>query len=141
MEHTSVGTLVKCITNEYEKHLSKMMSEVGLTSAQCEVLYFLYESNDEQVNQRDIEEYLNLSNPTVTGLLKRLDEKGYILIVPNSTDKRKKNVHLSERFYQLERKITMSKRKMEKDLLRGMRKSEVESLKKHLEKALRNIEG
>lgn len=141
MEHTSVGTLVKCITNEYEKHLSKMMSEVGLTSSQCEVLYFLYESNDEQVNQRDIEEYLNLSNPTVTGLLKRLDEKGYILIVPNSTDKRKKNVHLSERFYQLERKITMSKKKMEKDLLRGMRKSEVQSLKKHLEKALRNIEG
>lgn len=141
MEHTSVGTLVKCITNEYEKHLSKMMSDVGLTSSQCEVLYFLYESNDEQVNQRDIEEYLNLSNPTVTGLLKRLDEKGYILIVPNSTDKRKKNVHLSERFYQLERKITMSKKKMEKDLLRGMRKSEVQSFKKHLEKALRNIEG
>ena len=32
----------------------------------------------EEVNQRDVERGLSLKNPTVTGLLKRLEEKGYI---------------------------------------------------------------
>lgn len=140
MERTSLGTLIKCINNEFEKHYNKLATEFGLTTSQCELLYFLYECDEEYVNQRDVEKYLNLSNPTVTGLLKRLDEKGYVLVVQNSSDKRKKNIHLTEQFYSMERKIVMSKKKMEKDLLRGMKKNEVESFRKHLEKALHNIE-
>lgn len=140
-ERKSIGTLVKCVTNEYEKNFNKVTKKLGLTASQCEVLYFLYDSNEEYVNQKDIEVHLSLSNPTVTGLLKRLDEKGYVLVVPNSTDKRKKNVHLTEKFIEMERKIAASKLKIERELLRGMKKNEVEAMKRYLEKILHNIEG
>ena len=43
------------------------------------------------MSQRDVEKNLNLKNPTVTGILKRLDEKGYIFCVPNANDRRKKD--------------------------------------------------
>lgn len=140
-ERSSIGTLIKCVTNEYEKNFNKEATKLGLTASQCEVLYFLYESSEEYVNQKDIEIHLSLSNPTVTGLLKRLDEKGYVLVVPNSTDKRKKNVHLTEKFIEMERKIANSKKKMERELLRGMKKNEIDCFKRYLEKALHNIEG
>ena len=42
--------------------------------------------------QKDIEKALNLKNPTVTGILKRLEENGFVLIVPSNKDKRCKNV-------------------------------------------------
>ncbi len=141
MDNTSIGTLVKCITNEYEKHFNQILSASGITVSQCAVLSFLYETHKEQVNQKDIEKHLNLSNPTVTGLLKRLDEKGYILVVPNMQDKRKKNVHLTERAYDMQKRIDQGRKKVDKALLRGMRKNEVICLQKYLERVLYNMEG
>lgn len=137
----SIGELVKSITNEYEKSFNQLVASNGITVSQCSVLNYLYETNKEYVNQKDIEAHLNLSNPTVTGLLKRLDEKGYIIIVPNSQDKRKKNVYLTEQAFAMQKKIARSRRKMERALVRGMKKSEVQCFQRYLEKALYNIEG
>lgn len=137
---TSVGTLIKCITNEYEKHFNQLLASSGITVSQCAVLNFLYETNKEYVNQKDIEISLNLSNPTVTGLLKRLDEKGYVLVVPNVQDKRKKNVYLTEQAYDMQKRLEHSRRKMEKSMTRGMKKNEIQCLQKYLEKVLYNIE-
>ena len=66
------------------------------------------------MNQRDIEKALNLKNPTVTGLLQRLDEKGYVLIVPNAKDKRKKNVYLTEKAYDIQRRMEADRRRIDK---------------------------
>ena len=85
------------------------------------------------MTQRDIEKGLNLRNPTVTGLLKRLDEKGYILSVPSNTDKRCKNIYLTEKAYDIQR------RKLDKMLTIGMNKKEIEALEKMLNKVLYNI--
>ena len=137
---TSMGTLMKCITNEYEKHFNQLLVATGITASQCAVLNYLYETNKEHLNQKDIENHLNLSNPTVTGLLKRLDEKGYILIVPSVQDKRRKNVHLTEQAYDMQKSIEVSTKKIERIILRGMKKNEVECFRKYLEKVLYNIE-
>ncbi len=131
---------MKSITNEYEKHFNQLMATTGITASQCAVLNFLYESNKEYINQKDIEKHLNLSNPTVTGLLKRLDEKGYILIMPSTQDKRKKNVYLTQQAYAIQKRIHLSKKKMERSMVRGMKKNEVQALQKYLEKVLINIE-
>ena len=86
-----------------------------------------------------MEKGLNLKNPTVTGILKRLDEKGYILCVPNARDKRKKNIYLTEKAYDIQRRMETDRRKLDRELTRGMTKREVESLTKNLEKLLYNI--
>lgn len=137
---TSIGTLLKCITNEYEKHLNQLLSANGMTASQCAVLNYLYETNKEYVNQKDIEQFLNLSNPTVTGLLHRLDEKGYVLVVQSAQDKRKKNVYLTEQALDMQKRIETSRKKIEREMVRGMRKAEIASMERYLEKVLRNIE-
>lgn len=136
----SIGTLTKCITNEYEKHFNQLLASSGITASQYEVLSYLYETNKEYVNQKDIEVFLNLRNPTVTGLLKRLDEKGFVLVVPSTQDKRKKNVYLTERAYDMQKRLSQSRKKMERAMTRGMKKNEVQCLQRYLEKVLYNIE-
>ena len=91
------------------------------------------------MSQRDVEKNLNLKNPTVTGILKRLDEKGYILCVPNANDKRKKNIYLTEKAYDIQRRMESDRRKLDRELTRGMTKREVEALRRNLEKVLYNI--
>mgnify|MGYP002802925888 FL=1 len=103
------------------------------------MLDYLFHTSKDEVSQRDVEKGLNLKNPTVTGILKRLDEKGYILCVPNARDKRKKNIYLTEKAYDIQRRMETDRRKLDRELTRGMTKREVESLTKNLEKLLYNI--
>ena len=82
----TIGFMFKQINNVYEKEFNNRLRTLGITASQCAVLDYLFDCEKEEVTQRDIEKGLNLRNPTVTGLLKRLDEKGYILSVPSNTD-------------------------------------------------------
>lgn len=135
----SIGFVVKQINNVFEKDLNTRLKRLGITSSQCAVLDYLFHTNKEEVNQRDVEKNLNLKNPTVTGILKRLDEKGFILCVPNAADKRKKNIYLTEKAYDIQRKMEADRRKLDRELTRGMTKKEVAALRRGLEKLLYNI--
>ena len=75
-----MGFKIKQINNVYEKDLTERLKKLGITSSQCAVLDYLFHTDKEEVNQIDIEKNLNLKNPTVTGLLKRLDENGFDLV-------------------------------------------------------------
>ena len=86
-----------------------------------------------------LERALSLKNPTVTGILKRLDEKGFLFCVPSTTDKRKKNIYLTEKAYDIQRRMEADRKKLEKELTRGMTKKEITALKRGLEKLLYNI--
>ena len=78
-ERMTIGFMFKQINNVYEKEFNNRLRTLGITASQCAVLDYLFVSSKEAVTQRDIEKALCLRNPTVTGLLKRLDEKGFIL--------------------------------------------------------------
>ncbi|HJB82997.1 MAG TPA: MarR family transcriptional regulator [Candidatus Mediterraneibacter intestinavium] len=134
-----IGFMIKQINNVYEKDLNERLRTIGITASQCAVLDYLFHTSKEEVSQRDVERALNLKNPTVTGLLKRLDEKGYILCVPNASDKRKKNIYLTEKAYDIQRRMENDRRKLDRELTRGMTKREVAALRKNLEKLLYNI--
>ena len=138
-ERTTIGFLVKQINNIYEKDFNRMLKSIGITSSQCAVLDYLFHSSKEEITQRDIERHLSLKNPTVTGLLKRLDEKGFILSVPSTTDKRCKNIYLTEKAYDIQKKMEASRKKSGRQLTMGMTQKEVQALKKALEKVLYNI--
>lgn len=134
-----IGFTVKQINNIYEKELNGRLKKLGITSSQCAVLDYLFHTNKEEVNQRDVERHLSLKNPTVTGILKRMEEKGFIFSVPNAADKRKKNIYLTEKAYDIQRKMDADRRKLDKRLTIGLSKKEIEALGRGLEKVLYNI--
>ena len=138
-ERKTIGFLFKQINNVYEKEFNNRLKRLGITSSQCEVLDFLLQSSKDEVTHRDIERALNLKNPTVTGLLKRLDEKGFILSVPSGKDKRCKNIYLTEKAYDIQRRMEMERKKLDKMLTLGMTKKEIDALYKMLNRVLYNI--
>ena len=123
----TIGFMFKQINNVYEKEFNNRLRTLGITASQCAVLDYLFDCEKEEVN------------PTVTGLLKRLDEKGYILSVPSNTDKRCKNIYLTEKAYDIQRRMENQRRKLDKMLTIGMNKKEIEALEKMLNKVLYNI--
>lgn len=138
-ERRTIGFLIRQINNIYEKDFNQMLKRIGITSSQCEVLDYLFHSSEEEITQRDIERHLNLKNPTVTGLLKRLEEKGFVLIVSSNKDKRCKNIYLTEKAYDIQKKMEASRKKSDRMLTLGMKDKEIQALEKVLEKVLYNI--
>ena len=139
-ERMPIGFLFKQINTIYEKEFNNRLKKLGITASQCAVLDYLFNSSEEEITQKDIEKALNLKNPTVTGLLKRLDEKGFVLVVPSNKDKRCKNVFLTEKAYDIQRRMEMDRKKIDKMLTLGMTKKEVASLEKMLKRVLYNVE-
>ena len=139
-ERMPIGFLFKQINTIYEKEFNNRLKKLGITASQCAVLDYLFNSSEEEITQKDIEKALNLKNPTVTGLLKRLDEKGFVLVVPSNKDKRCKNVLLTEKAYDIQRRMEMDRKKIDKMLTLGMTKKEVASLEKMLKRVLYNVE-
>lgn len=138
-ERRTIGFLFKQVNNLYEKELNNRLRGLGLTSSQCEVLDFLLQSSKDQVTQRDVERALNLKNPTVTGLLKRLDEKGFILSIPSGKDRRCKNIYLTEKAYDIQKRMETERKKIDKMLTLGMTKKETEALYKMLNRVIYNM--
>lgn len=138
-ERVQIGFVLKQINTIYEKDFNRLLRTIGITASQCAVLDYLFNSSEESVNQKDIEKALSLRNPTVTGLLKRLDEKGYILAVPSEKDKRCKNIYLTEKAYDIQRRMEADRKKIDRRLTLGMNSKERAALEKMLEKVLYNI--
>lgn len=138
-ERITIGFMFKQINNVYEKEFNNHLRTLGITSSQCEVLDYLFSSGKEEVTQRDIEKALNLRNPTVTGILKRLDERGFILIIPSNKDRRCKNIYLTEKAYDIRKRMETDRKKIDKMLTLGMNKKEKAALKRMLERVLYNI--
>lgn len=137
-----VGLLIKFINGRVVTKINKNLVEFNLTGVQHEILCFIDRNEHEgDVFQRDIEKCLKLTNPTVTGIVKRLEEKEMIVRCPSSNDARYKCLHVTEKGKEVICKsFNFGSNNIEKKLVKGMSHEEVKMLKHLLYKALRNME-
>ena len=126
------------VTNKINKNLA----EFNLTGVQHEILCFIDRNEHERdIFQKDIEKCLKLTNPTVTGIVKRLEEKEMIVRCPSSTDARYKCLHVTEKGKDIICKsFKFGANNIEKQLVKNMTDEEVKMLKDLLYRALKNME-
>ena len=94
-EKVRLSLLLKIVSNLFERELNNKISTLELTRTQCSVLGYLNRNVNKEINPRDIEKEFNLKRPTVTGILKRLEEKEFIIMEQSEIDKRYKQVKLT----------------------------------------------
>ena len=137
-----VGLLVKFINGRVNTKINKNLVEFNLTGVQHEILCFIDRNEHERdVFQKDIEKCLKLTNPTVTCIVKRLEEKEMIVRCPSSNDARYKCLHVTEKGKEVICKsFKFGANNIEKQLIKDMSDEEVKMLKDLLYRALRNME-
>ena len=137
-----VGLLIKFLNGKITNKVNKNLVEFNLTCVQHEILCFINKNEKERdVFQKDIEKCLKLTNPTVTGIIKRLEEKQMIVRCPSSIDARYKCLHVTEKGKDLICKsFKFGSNTIEKQLVNDMTDEEVKVLKNLLYRALKNME-
>ena len=78
---------------QFDQAVSNALAQTDLTAAQGHIMAFLIHRKEAPCS-RDIEEAFQLSHPTVSGLLSRLEKKGFIEFRPDPSDRRCKRIYL-----------------------------------------------
>ncbi len=104
-----------------------------LTAEQARVLmYIAFEMRGEKVRQVDIEKRFSLSNPTVTGIVQRMEGKGYLSRLSSETDKRCKEIALTEKAIEVTQEIKHKREVGDREMLTGFSEQEKEELLNYL---------
>ena len=79
-----------------EQNMNRQLQELDLTSAQGHFIGFLTHA-PEPPCARDLEASFGLSHATVSGVLSRMESKGFIEVRPDPRDRRVKRIYLLEK--------------------------------------------
>ena len=88
-----------------KQRVDQQFQEMELTAMQSYVLRYLHDRAGEVVYPKDIEQRFHLTHPTVSGLLARLEAKGFIVCTPDPDDRRCKRVLDTEKAEQCHLRI------------------------------------
>ena len=102
----------------------------NLTGMQLFILEYLYQHQEQDVFQRDLEAEFHVRRSTVTGILKGMEKKGLIQRLSVEEDARLKRIVLTPQAVV----------RMEKIALRGLSEAEIEVFLEILEKMKANLQ-
>lgn len=131
---------IKTIDNLVKRYGNNYLKELDLTHSQTNVIIFLHQESHRKVQQRDIERALNLTNPTVSVLLSRLEEKSFIRRIADRQDNRSRIIELTEKVEPIVQEIYEHVNSIEDMLFEGLEEEECKLLANTLRKIALNAE-
>ena len=105
MDNTDILIKIRKIVRSINLESKKIHRDYGVSIPQILCLNYLKNSPDFQSTQKDICSFLNLNPSTVTGIINRLESKGFIARLPKKDDKRKTSIVLTSKSSVLLKKI------------------------------------
>ncbi len=140
MPNEKTGFLIKQVHILQEQRLNKRFERFGLTGAQTFTLVSLFKAREKnkKLNQKDLERILDISNPTVTGILNRLEAKDLIKRVSCKHDARIKYIEVTQKAIELDKEIRKTFKESEQELVSSLTPEEIDRLNEYLIKILRS---
>ncbi|MBQ4550421.1 MAG: winged helix-turn-helix transcriptional regulator [Oscillospiraceae bacterium] len=122
-----------------EQLMNRKLQELELTSAQGHVIGFLRRSKEPPC-ARDLETVYGLSHATVSGILSRMEGKGFIEQRPDPKDRRIKRIYLLEKGTACSESIWRHIEESEGIMAEGFTAGELEQFRTYLRRAISNLE-
>jgi len=129
------------LNNALVKQKNRNMSAYNLTSIQGDVLmYILGNHKTREVNQLDIQAVFKLTNPTVSGIIDRLEEKEFVKRVRSEKDARYRRLVPLPKGEALYEDLRRSANEAEAQFAKDMTPEEAAEFKRLLQVALKTAE-
>jgi DNA-binding MarR family transcriptional regulator len=120
--------------------MTNALAGMELTAAQGHIMGYLAHRQEPPCS-KDIEEAFHLSHPTVSGLLARLEKKGFIEFRPDETDRRCKRIYILEKGRQCHNVMHQTIMDNEARMVEGFSEEEKERFYELLNRAIDNMGG
>lgn len=130
--------LFKSLDCALRQSMDLALSDMDLTFAQGHIMGFLARCNAPPC-AKDIEDRFQLSHPTVSGLLARLEKKEFIAQRPDPQDRRRKLIYILPKGQRCNETMHAVIQRGDKKLLEGFSQEEADRFRQYLLRALHNV--
>ena len=140
MEAQSIGSMIKILSETIGQKVNKNCKEFNLTMQQMKILHFLrMREGEKEASQKEIQNFMRISHPTVVNILRLMKEKGFIETSTSHEDKRMKIVRLTGKEDKFVKDVISEREEMEKQLVKGLTQKDQENLRSYLKKMYENL--
>ena len=137
---TYYGHLARVLHACTDQAMTAALAQMELTAAQSHILcYITYRKSPPCA--RDIEEAFQLSHPTVSGILSRLEQKEFIEMRPDALDRRCKRIYIREKGLEVDEIMHQTVRSTEERMVQGFTEEEKAQFTDLLCRAIDNMGG
>lgn len=137
-EKKKTGYLLKIITDVLAREANHMLKEQDLTWSQSRLIGFL-QRNGGECTQKEIENFLEVSHPTVVGIVSRMEQNGFVTCRIDDSDRRNKLVKLTDRSVEVGKSMLRSLKEQEKATFEGFTDEERRQLDEYLLRIYDNL--
>ena len=134
------GHLLRILHWCTDQSMSNSLETMELTAAQGHIMAYLAHQETPPC-PRDVEEELHLSHPTVSGILSRLEQKGFLSLRTDPEDRRCKRIYVLEKGWQCHDLMHQTIQNNEKRIVEGFTTEEQELFGQLLQRAITNMGG
>lgn len=141
-EKRRAGFLIAKIHYLSGRILARKLKERGLdeiSPGQGRILFALWKRDGLSI--QELAKETSLGKQTLTGMLVRLEEAGYIARIPSTTDRRKTLIWLTEKQKHLREKYDWVSEEMNGLFYSGFTSKEMDEFEEYLERILGNLGG
>ncbi len=133
------GHLIRILHWCCDQEMTENLEKMDLTASQGHLLAFVSHRGDRPTYAKDVELSLRLSHPTVSGLLSRLEQKGFLTLETDSKDRRSKRIVLLEKGKVCQERMCQMIDEHEKRIVQGFTPEEREQFQDLLQRAIKNL--
>lgn len=139
MNTREIGYLIKRINDKLKVKADADLKSHELTLTQSRVLAFL-NSEDGQATQKEIEDFLEVSHPTVVGIVSRMEQNGFVTTWFDPENRRNKIVQLTESSRKIGADLDRAIQEQEKSMLKGLSQGQISELARMLTLIYKNLD-
>lgn len=134
------GYLARILHWSAHQAMDNALEKMDLTAAQGHIMAFLAHA-EQPPCPRDLEAEFHLTHPTVSGILSRLEQKGFIELRTDPEDRRCKRIYVLEKGVQCHELMHRAIAENEQRIVEGFTREEQELFSEFLQRAIRNMGG
>ena len=138
MRNDEIMRLMRKIQIRIKGGVDASLKENDMTFSQSFVMAFI-DKHGGKVSQKEIQKHLNVSHPTVVGLIKRLENNGFVYCEVDENDKRNKMVFNTDKATKLRQEMDKKRDAFDTKMMKGFSDQECDELVTLLTKLYDNI--
>lgn len=134
------GHLIRILYWCTHQSMTNALERMELTATQGHVMGFLSHQSQPPC-PKDVEEALHLTHPTVSGILSRLEQKGFLELKPDPNDRRCKRIHICAKGWECHQTMHQTIQGIERRMVQDFTPQEQEQFASLLRRAIANMGG
>lgn len=133
------GHLIRILHWCTDQAMTDALEQMDLTAAQGRLMAFVAHRGQQPTYAKDLEAELHLSHPTVSGLLSRLEQKGFISLETDPSDRRSRRIVISPKGLACHERMHAVIAQNESRIVKGFTPEESAQFTAFLQRAIENL--